>query len=45
MKLKEKVDENATILIGVGIGIAFLQILGIILALYLAKTIRQERVK
>ncbi|XP_037955287.1 23 kDa integral membrane protein [Teleopsis dalmanni] len=44
-KLKERIDKNAVILIGVGIGIAFIQILGIILACYLASTIRQERLK
>ncbi|KAL5287892.1 TSPAN6 family protein [Megaselia abdita] len=44
-KLKEKIDKNAVILIGVGIGIAFIQILGIVLACYLAKRIRHEREK
>ncbi|XP_039957358.1 CD63 antigen [Bactrocera neohumeralis] len=44
-KLRERIDKNAVILIGVGIGIAFIQILGIILACYLASTIRHERMK
>lgn len=44
-KLKNRIDKNAVILIGVGIGIAFIQILGIILACFLANTIRQERMK
>ncbi|XP_037806608.1 23 kDa integral membrane protein [Lucilia sericata] len=44
-KLKERIEKNAIILIGVGIGIAFIQILGIILACYLASTIRHERNK
>ncbi|XP_005176550.1 23 kDa integral membrane protein isoform X1 [Musca domestica] len=42
-KLKQRIDKNAVILIGVGIGIAFIQILGIVLACYLASTIRHER--
>ena len=44
-KLRERIDKNAVILIGVGLGIAFIQILGIVLALYLASKIRHERVK
>lgn len=44
-KLKNRIDKNAVILIGVGIGIAFIQILGIVLACYLASTIRHERHK
>ncbi|XP_055917700.1 23 kDa integral membrane protein [Eupeodes corollae] len=44
-KLKDRVDKNAVILIGVGLGIAFIQILGIVLALYLASKIRDERMK
>ncbi|EDV56466.1 CD63 antigen [Drosophila erecta] len=44
-KLKNRIEKNAIILIGVGIGIAFIQILGIILACYLANSIRQERAK
>ncbi|XP_055374539.1 tetraspanin-6 [Condylostylus longicornis] len=42
-KLKDRIDSNATILIGVGIGIAFLQLLGIYLACTLASAIRRER--
>ncbi|XP_023179701.1 23 kDa integral membrane protein [Drosophila hydei] len=42
-KLKERIDKNAVILIGVGIGIAFIQILGIVLACYLATVIRHTR--
>lgn len=41
-KLKEKVDKNARSLIGVGIGIAFIQLLGIFLACWLASAIRKE---
>ncbi|XP_034106494.1 CD63 antigen [Drosophila nasuta] len=41
-KLKERIDKNAVILIGVGIGIAFIQILGIVLACYLASAIRRQ---
>ncbi|XP_055690518.1 tetraspanin-7 [Lutzomyia longipalpis] len=44
-KLKMRVDSNASILIGVGIGIAFIQILGIILACLLANAIRNENAK
>jgi len=40
--LKSKVREKSTILIGVGIGIAFIQILGIVLACLLAATIKRE---
>lgn len=42
MKLKDKVDGNARSLIGVGIGIAFVQLLGIFLACWLASAIRKE---
>lgn len=42
LKLKEKVDGNARSLIGVGIGIAFIQLLGIFLACWLASAIRRE---
>lgn len=41
-KLKDKVDNNARSLIGVGIGIAFIQLLGIFLACWLASAIRKE---
>lgn len=42
MKLKEKVESNAKSLIGVGIGIAFIQLLGIFLACWLASAIRSS---
>lgn len=42
MKLKDKVENNARSLIGVGIGIAFIQLLGIFLACWLASAIRKE---
>lgn len=42
MKLKDKVDNHAKSLIGVGIGIAFIQLLGIFLACWLASAIRKE---
>ncbi|ALC41286.1 Tsp47F [Drosophila busckii] len=42
-KLKARIDKNAVVLIGVGIGIAFIQLLGIALACYLASAIRQMR--
>lgn len=42
MKLKDKVEHNAKSLIGVGIGIAFIQLLGIFLACWLASAIRKE---
>lgn len=45
IKLRERVDSNATVLIGVGIGLAFIQVLGIALACWLAATIRKERAK
>lgn len=43
MKLEERVGSNAVILIGVGIGLAFIQILGIALACWLASAIRNEK--
>lgn len=42
-KLKAKIERNAEPLIGVGIGIAFIQLLGIILACWLASAIRKEQ--
>ncbi|XP_002063400.2 CD151 antigen [Drosophila willistoni] len=42
-ELKKRIDKNAVILIGVGIGIAFIQLLGIALACYLASSIRRDR--
>ncbi|CAG9760585.1 unnamed protein product [Ceutorhynchus assimilis] len=41
-KVKDKIEINAKVLIGVGIGIAFIQVVGIFLACWLAYTIRQE---
>ncbi|XP_044271170.1 23 kDa integral membrane protein-like [Tribolium madens] len=41
-QLKIKIHENTNILIGVGIGIAFIQIVGVILACWLAHTIKNE---
>lgn len=41
MKLEERIGSNAVILIGVGIGVAFVQILGIVLACWLASMIRK----
>lgn len=45
MKLKERVDSNASILIGVGIGIAFIQLVGVVLACWLASSIRKDQAK
>lgn len=44
-KIEERIQSNGRILVGVGIGIAFIQIFGIILALWLAFRIRKERAK
>lgn len=41
MKLEERIGSNAIILIGVGLGVAFVQILGIVLACCLASSIRK----
>lgn len=41
MKLEERIGSNSVILIGVGIGVAFVQILGIVLACWLATAIRK----
>lgn len=41
-KLHDKFSGNTSILIGVGLGIAFIQILGIILAFWLASAIKRE---
>ncbi|KAJ8974665.1 hypothetical protein NQ317_011982, partial [Molorchus minor] len=43
-RLHMKVNSNAKILIGVGIGIAFIEIAGIFLACWLAQTIKKETV-
>lgn len=42
MKLKQRFGNNATVLITVGISVAFIQIIGIILACWLASSIRRE---
>lgn len=42
MKLDERIGNNAVVLIGVGIGLAFIQILGIALACWLASAIRKD---
>ncbi|CAH1378719.1 unnamed protein product [Tenebrio molitor] len=41
-ELKMKINDNAKILIGVGIGIAFVEVVGIVLACWLAHTIKKE---
>lgn len=41
--LKERVESGAGVMIGVGIGIAFVQIAGIVLACWLAAVIRREK--
>lgn len=43
--LEEKIGDNTKILIGVGIGISFIQLLGIFLACWLASRIRHENAK
>lgn len=45
MKLTDRINGNAVVLIGVGIGVAFIQVLGIGLACWLASSIRKERAK
>lgn len=45
MKLQDRIGSNATILIAVGISVAFIQLLGIALAVWLAESIRRERAK
>ncbi|XP_066247802.1 CD63 antigen-like [Euwallacea similis] len=42
-KVKGKIEGNTKVLIGVGIGIAFVEIVGIILACWLAYTIKKEK--
>lgn len=42
-KLQSKVDSNAVVLIGVGLGLAFVQFLGIVLACCLASAIRRMK--
>ncbi|XP_022916133.2 CD63 antigen-like [Onthophagus taurus] len=41
-KLKMKTSSNASILIGVGIGIAFIEVIGIVLACWLATAIKKK---
>ena len=41
-KIHDRVSSNASILIGVGIGIAFIQLMGIALACWLASAIKKE---
>ncbi|XP_060528129.1 CD63 antigen-like [Cylas formicarius] len=41
-KLKMKVESNMKVLVGVGIGIAFVEVIGIVLACWLAYTIKKE---
>ncbi|CAG9860725.1 unnamed protein product [Phyllotreta striolata] len=41
--LTEQVEQNAKVLVGVGIGIAFIEIIGIVLACWLAFTIKKEQ--
>ncbi|KAL1489345.1 hypothetical protein ABEB36_014258 [Hypothenemus hampei] len=41
-KLKTKIESNTKVLIGVGIGIAFVEVVGIVLACWLAYTIKKE---
>ncbi|VEN46907.1 unnamed protein product [Callosobruchus maculatus] len=41
-KLQMKIESNTKILIGVGIGIAFIQVVGMFLAFWLAYTIKKE---
>ncbi|XP_018577461.1 CD63 antigen-like, partial [Anoplophora glabripennis] len=41
-KLQNQINSNAKILIGVGIGIAFIEVVGIVLACWLAHTIKRE---
>ncbi|XP_031628214.1 CD63 antigen [Contarinia nasturtii] len=43
-KLKHRIGNNASTLITVGIGVAFIQLIGIVLACYLAASIRRESV-
>ncbi|KAJ3642459.1 hypothetical protein Zmor_025247 [Zophobas morio] len=41
-QLKMKINDNTKILIGVGIGIAFVEVAGIVLACWLAYTVKKE---
>lgn len=42
MKMKMRIDDNATVIVGVGIGIAFIEVIGIILACWLASAIKKR---
>ncbi|XP_018335605.1 CD63 antigen [Agrilus planipennis] len=44
-KLVTKARSRATLLVGVGIGIAFIQVIGIVLACWLATVVRREETK
>lgn len=43
-KMKQRVGSNTSVLIAVGLSVAFIQLLGIILACWLASSIRRETV-
>lgn len=43
-KLKQRVGSNTSVLIAVGLSVAFIQLLGIVLACWLASSIRREKV-
>lgn len=43
-KLKQRIGSNTSVLIAVGLSVAFIQLLGIILACWLASSIRRETV-
>lgn len=43
-KLKERIGSNASVLITVGITVAFIQLIGIVLACWLASSIKRETV-
>lgn len=43
--LKEQISKNIMILVGIGIGISLIQLLGIVLAVWLAQRIRKENAK
>lgn len=43
-KLKQRIGSNTKVLIAVGLSVAFIQLLGIVLACWLASSIRRETV-
>lgn len=43
-KLKQRIGSNTSVLIAVGLSVAFIQLLGIVLACWLASSIRRETV-